>query len=108
MALLLLVVLILVIALPANLVRRPGPAAPAFLFEPQLLSATNATLDFRVGVSKAAVVHYVLLPKTGDASGWGRMSAAEVQQASRGLGWSGWEVGLALWQQLARGGSLCS
>lgn len=95
MALLLLVMLILVIALPAGLVRRPGPAAPAFIFEPQLLSATNTTLDFKVGVSKAAVVHYVLLPKTGDASGWSKMSAAEVQQASRGLGWSNWEVGLA-------------
>jgi hypothetical protein len=94
MALLLLVALILVIALPAGLVKRPGPAAPAFLSEPVLLSATNTSLDFRVAVSKAAVVHYLLLPRTGgDAgTGWGKMSSTDVQLASQGLGWSSWEV----------------
>lgn len=93
MALLLLGTLILVIALPAGLVRRPGPAAPSFLSEPVLLSATNTSLDFSVAVSKAAVVHYVLLPRTGDAStGWDKMSATDVQLASQGMGWSSWEV----------------
>lgn len=93
MALLVLVALILVIALPAGLVRRPGPAAPSFLSEPVLLSATNTSMDFSVAVSKAAVVHYVLLPRTGDAStGWNKMSATDVQLASQGMGWSSWEV----------------
>lgn len=92
---LLLVALILVIALPAGLVKRPGPGAPAFLYQPQLLAATNASMDFKLAVSKPAVVHYVLLPKSGGATGWDKMSAADVQTASQGLGWSGWEVSTA-------------
>lgn len=103
MALLLLVALILVIALPAALLKQPGPSAPSFLFEPQLLSATNASLEFRAGVSKAAVVHYVLLPRTGDASaGWGKMSASDVQLSSQGMGWSHWEVRSGACQHLRK------
>jgi hypothetical protein len=45
-----------------------------------------------VAVDKAAVVHYALLPR-GVGTGWGNMSAADVQLASQGMGWSAWEVG---------------
>lgn len=88
----LLVALILIIALPAGLVKRPGPAAPAFLYTPYQLSSSNASLDMAVAVDKAAVVHYVLLPR-GVGTGWNKMSAADVQLASQGMGWSAWEVG---------------
>lgn len=91
--LLLLAVLILVIALPAALVRRPGPPPPSFLFQPQQLSATNTSLDFTFAVDKVAFVHYVLLPVSdGIANGWSKLSSADVQLASQGLGRSSWEV----------------
>lgn len=95
--LLLLVVLILVIALPAALVKRPGASPPTFAFTPQQVSATNTSMDFTLAVSKAAVVHYVLLPRSGGAaSGWSKLSSDDVQLASQGLGWSSWEVRSAL------------
>lgn len=94
MVLLLLVALVLVIALPAALVRKPGPAAPAFLYNTKQLTASNATMDFQLAVDKAAVVHYVLLQKSADGSpsGWSRMAATDVQLASQGLGFSSFEV----------------
>lgn len=87
----LLVALILIIALPAGLVKRPGPAAPAFLYTPYQLSSSNASLDMALAVDKAAVVHYVLLPRDA-GTGWNKMSSADVQLASQGMGWSAWEA----------------
>jgi len=50
-------------------------------------------MDFTLAVGQAAVVHYVLLPRSGGAaSGWSKLSSADVQLASQGLGSSSWEV----------------
>lgn len=98
---LLLVVLILVIALPAALVKRPGPAAPAFTFAPVLLAATSTSLDFNVAVSKAAVVHYVLLPRIAGSSVWTSFSSPDVRTAAAGWNQDSLEVGdgdvVAMW-----------
>jgi hypothetical protein len=85
--LLLLVALVLIIVLPASLVRRPRPAASVFAWQPQLLGTTAGSLDVCVAVSRPAVVHYVLLPVLdGGGSSWSRWSAADVQAAA--AGWS--------------------
>lgn len=93
MALLLLVALILGIALPVGLVKRPGPAPPTFTLQPQLVAATASSLDFAVAVSKAAVVHYVLLPRTSESgTAWSKFSSRDVQAAAAGAGGSPFQV----------------
>ncbi len=96
-----LVGLVLVIALPAALVKPPTPAPaapPELVAAPELVSATNNSLDFRVAVNQAAVVYYVVVPQATSrralqaAADWQQYTAAGVRAAAAGLGTTNLEV----------------
>lgn len=69
-------------------------SAAALLGAPELVGATNSSLDFRVVLNQAATLYYVLVPQAGSSrrslqqstATWQQYTAAELRAAAAGWG----------------------
>jgi hypothetical protein len=93
-----------VTALPTPAAAAVTPAgqgtAAALLGMPELIGATNSSLDFRISLNRTATLYYVLIPQAGSSrrslqqstATWQQYTAADLRAAATGWGTTTMEV----------------
>jgi hypothetical protein len=77
-----------------------GQRTASLLGVPELIGATNSSLDFRIALNQTATLYYVLIPQAGSSrrslqqstATWQQYTAADLRAAAAGWGITAAEV----------------